>query len=98
VTKEEFVQSSEFVGAILTATSVSFSGKTTSVIFSDSGTHEIILTENLWNTSDKEICMIPLLTNEQIDEMTEENTPEDIVTKYLPELTERFLGSNSRLA
>jgi len=98
MTKEEFVQSSEFVGAILTATSVSFSGKTTSVIFSDNGTHEIILTENLWNANDKEVYMIPLLTNEQIDEMTEENTPEDIVTKYLSELTERFLGSNSQLA
>jgi len=101
MTKEEFVQSSEFVDAILSSTIASFSGSGYSVEFFDTGEHRLLWDGsigNLYYHPNSEIIRVPTLSEEQIDEMDDNNSPEDIVTFYIEEMRERFLGIDSWLA
>ena len=95
MTKEEFVQSSEFVGAILSSTRASFSGSGYSVEFFNNGEHRLLWDGsigNLYYHPNSVIIRVPTLSEEQIDEMDDDDSPDDVVTFYIEEMQKKFLG------
>lgn len=63
--------------------------------FFNNNTHRVLWDGkigNLYEHPSSKIIGLPTLTEEQIDEMDDDNSPEDVVTFYIEEMQKKFLG------
>lgn len=95
MSKQQFVQSEEFVDAVVRSTQAGFGGSGYSVEFFEDGSHRLLWDNQIGNLyqSPGEIVSVPQLTEEQVAECDEEagEGMEEVVKFYRDELAEEFL-------
>jgi hypothetical protein len=95
MSKQQFVQSEEFVQAVISATQAGFGGSGYSVEFFEDGSHRLLWNGQIGNLyqSPGEIIPVPQLSTEQVAECDEEagEGMAEVVKFYRDELVEEFL-------
>lgn len=97
MTKQQFVNSDEFVSAVESSTTAGFSGSGYSVEFFNDGSHRVLWDNaigNRYEHPNSEIVRVPQLTAEQVAEQDDEAgvTLQDVIKFYQDELASEFLG------
>jgi hypothetical protein len=87
---QEFVKSEEFISAVVSSTKAGFGGSGYSVEFFPDGTHRVLWDNQIGNlyVSAGYIVGIPQLSEEQLSEVDDDNTIEDVAEFYRSELAE----------
>lgn len=96
MSKQQFVESSEFVDAVVSATQAGFGGSGYSVEFFDDGSHRLLWDGQIGNLyqSAGEIVPVPQLSQEEVNEADDDAgiTLRDVAEFYRDELAEQFLS------
>lgn len=96
MSKQQFVESSEFVDAVVSATQAGFGGSGYSVEFFNDGSHRLLWDGQIGNLykSAGEIVAVPQLNQEEVNEADEDNgiSLRDVAEFYRDELAEQFLS------
>ena len=98
MSKQEFVNSDEFIDAVVSSTQAGFGGSGYSAEFLPNGTHRVLWNNQIGNRYESagEIVRIPQLSQEECNEADEENglSLRDVAEFYRDELADQFLADD----
>ena len=99
MSKQQFVNSQEFVDAVVSATNAGFGGSGCKVEFFEDGSHRVLFNGEIGNLykSTGEMVPVPQLSEEQVLEADDDNHEglDEIVKFYRDELAEQFLSEDA---
>ena len=94
--KRQFVESSEFIEAVMKSTQAGFGGSGYSAEFFNDGSHRVLWNNQIGNRYESagEIVPVPQLSESECAEADEDDglTLNDVAEFYRDELAERFLS------